>query len=112
MVYDDGRVWGSVDVSTRDGTRWLVISEWSSDHPGVGHSRAALDWLRPQFDVISANSVGMIDDGVPDPSICYWAHMKSLGLVDVLIDDEGVELEVLPDESVRRFAVVWECERG
>lgn len=100
--YDDGRVHGAVDVSVHDGRRHLLISEWTSHVRDKGHSRAALQWLRPQFDVIAANGVGMVEGGIGDIATYYWAHMHETGLVDVLIDDEHVELEVLPGGAVRR----------
>ena len=101
--YEDGRVHGAVDFTDiPGGGRALLISEWSSTVHGQGHTVEALEWLRTQFAVITANGVGTVDDGVGDISTYYWAHMKRRGLVDELIDDNGAYLDVGPDSvSVR-----------
>ena len=101
--YEDGRVHGAVDFSELEGGgRALLISEWSSSFLGRGHTVEALNWLRSQFSVITANGVGTIEDGVGDISTYYWAHMKRCGLVNELIDDNGAYLDVGPDSvSVR-----------
>lgn len=91
--YDDGRVFGAVDEVEFDAGRALCISEWTSRHPGLGHTRVALQWLREQgFQTITANGVGLIEDGVGDISTMYWQHMHSIGLVDILLDDNGLDV--------------------
>lgn len=88
--YEDGRVFGAVDITGE----CFVISEWSSRFHGQGHTTQALEWVRGQgYAVIAANGVGMIEDGEGDISTYYWEHMREKGLVDVLIDDEGVEIQ-------------------
>lgn len=88
--YEDGRVFGAVDINGE----CFVISEWSSHFHGHGHTTEALEWIRGQgYAVIAANGVGMIEDGEGDISTYYWEHMREKGLVDVLIDDEGVEIQ-------------------
>lgn len=88
--YEDGRVFGAVDITGE----CFVISEWSSHFHGRGHTAEALEWIRSQgYAVIAANGVGMIEDGEGDISTYYWEHMRAKGLVDVLIDDEGVEIQ-------------------
>ena len=86
-----GAVDGSVDLTQPEPVqgRDLVISEWSSNEPSQGHSKRALQWLRTHFTTIVANGVGMIDEEGPDISVMYWVHMRELGLVDILLDDEG-----------------------
>lgn len=94
LCYEDGRVFGAVNVfETPDGKKGIVIHEWSSDFTGQGHTTEALLWLRRQGYVqITANSVGMIEGGIGDISTCYWLHMHAKGLVDTLLDDEGVDI--------------------
>lgn len=96
--YDDGFVHGVVDsFEMEDGAKGLVIHEWSSHYPGKGYSARALEWLRQEHATIIANGVGTIDlvDGelVGDIATQYWQHMRSKGLVDALIDDDGVEID-------------------
>lgn len=95
--YWDGSVLGAVnEFELPDGRRGIVIHEWSSHDTGRGNTVRALKWLRPQFEVIAANGVGSIDEydgaAVPDPTILYWEHLRSKGLVDTLVLDSGVEL--------------------
>lgn len=99
LLYEDGRVLGCVQVSKYpDGKLNLVILDWESEDPGKGHTIEALTWLRERYDVISAVGIGSFDeDGVGDISIAYWEHMKSKGLVDELILDNGKVH--LPSES-------------
>lgn len=100
LYYEDGRMTAAVDIHEDEGSRHLVISEWSTEHRNRGCSVEALTWLREQgFTKIVANGVGMLDEGddgelVGDIATLYWAHMKTKGLVDVLIDDGGTELDV------------------
>lgn len=71
----------------------LIICEWTSRYPGQGYTETELAWLRSRgFNTIVAQGVGLIEDGAPDTTTCYWQHLKSKGLVDVLIDDRGQEL--------------------
>lgn len=106
LMYEDDRITGAVDIHEHEGGRQLVISEWSSDFRNQGCSAAALAWFREQgFTSIVANGVGTLDeddDGklVGDIATMYWAHMKTKGLVDVLLDDEGTELEVDAEGNV------------
>lgn len=91
--YDDGRVFGAVDTGLFDGSRTICISEWSSNFPGNGFTTQALEWMRGQgFEHITANGVGMIEDGVGDIATAYWEHMHSLKLVDTLLDDLGADV--------------------
>lgn len=91
--YDDGRVIGALNEGVLNDRHTLVISEWFSRFPGYGHTKAALSWLRTQgFNTIVANSVGLIEDSVSDISVCYWQHMQALGLVDILLDDNGEDI--------------------
>lgn len=91
--FEDGRMVAAVDVHEEDGRKSIVISEWSSLFPGNGHSEEALKWLRSQgFKSITANGVGLIEDGVGDIATVYWQHMHSKGLVDTLIDDDGIDV--------------------
>lgn len=95
--YEDGFVLGAVDRGEHAGGLSLVIHEWSSHQPGKGHSKRALQWLRSQgFTHIVANSVGLIEDGVGDIATAYWQHMHECGLVDVLLDDDGVDITPQP----------------
>lgn len=105
LYYEDGRMTGAVDISGNGLNRSIVISEWTSNFPGQGNSKQALQWLRDQgFSSITANGVGMLDefDGeqVWDISTQYWAHMSLAGLVDHVLDDDGVELMVSADGSI------------
>ena len=97
--YEDGFVFGAVDEFT-DSADWstgLVISEWSSYRPGEGNTTRALEWLRERYPKIIANGVGSAEivDGrkVWDTATVYWQHMREKGLVDVLMDDDGIELD-------------------
>lgn len=98
LFYDDGFVHAAIDeLLLENGRKGLTISEWSSYDPGQGHTVRALEWLRQRYATIAANGVGMVDevDGEPvgDISTQYWQHMRSKGLVDVLLDDEGIEMD-------------------
>lgn len=92
--FEDGRMFAAVDLfEAENGGKGIMIHEWTSRFPGQGHSEAALRWLREAgFKPICANGVGLIEDGVGDISTAYWLHMHAKGLVDVLIDDLGVEI--------------------
>lgn len=93
LFYEDGRVSGAVDEWERDGQRGLTIHEWNSHEPGFGHTTEALRWLRDRYEVLVANGVGEIDeDGVGDIATAYWEHMRTRGLVDILVLDDGTEL--------------------
>lgn len=93
QCYEDGRMVASVDVFDTDGTKGIVIHEWTSTYPRHGHSTQALQWLRDQgFRRIVANGVGLIEDGVGDIATAYWQRMYAKGLVDVLLDDNGVDI--------------------
>ena len=88
FIYQDGRVTGIVDFHGSQ----AVIYEWSSMTKGMGHTREALTWLRDQ----GAGSITAYNMGMPpetgetlDSHAAYWLHMRHLGLVDILIDDEG-----------------------
>lgn len=103
LVYQDGVVFGAVDVTPlATGGKALAIYEWSSHDPGKGHSERALRWLREQGCVtIEAYGVGTLDlvdaQLVGDISMGYWAHMVRKGLIDTIYDDEGRELDVVAD---------------
>lgn len=87
--YDDGFVLAAIDRASSS----LVIHEWSSRQPGNGNTRRALGWLRDQgYTQITANGVGLIEDGIGDIATAYWQHMLQLGLVDTLLDDEGQDI--------------------
>lgn len=91
--YEDGRVFGAVDTFEHAGGKAIVIHEWFSSHPSHGCSRRALAWLREQgFKHIVANGVGRTEDGIPDISTTYWQYMHAQGLVDVLLDDDGLDI--------------------
>ena len=96
--YADGSVLGGVDgdlnLTDPESTsgRALLISEWSSFYPGQGNTKRALEWLRGHFKTIVANGVGVSDANGSDDSVLYWAHMKDLGLIDEMLDDEGNSL--------------------
>lgn len=98
LVYEDGCVHADIEEYDRQGGgKSLQIFTWSSHTPGQGNTVRALRWLRERYTVISAHGVGMIDeiDGelVGDISTQYWQHMRSKGLVDHLLDDEGTEID-------------------
>ena len=90
--YEDGRVYGSIEIWMAEDRAGVTIFEWSSLDMGKGHTTAALKWLRDRFDIIVANGVGTVDDGVGDIATVYWEHMRSKGLVDTLVLDDGNEL--------------------
>jgi hypothetical protein len=98
LRYTDGRVSGLIDL----GDGWAVIYEWSSSYRGQGHTVEALTWLREQ----GVNSVTAFNMGMP-PAVgkqisshaAYWLRMKELGLVQVLIDDDGMEFSLDPDDQ-------------
>lgn len=92
LFYTDGRVIGAVDLWEDAGRKGITIHEWSSHLHGRGHTVEALTWLRERFDVIVANGVGSVEDGVGDIATAYWEHMRSKGLADVLVLDDGSEL--------------------
>lgn len=95
--YEDGRVLASVDFYTQHEPKTIVISEWSSSYPGSGHTITALKWFRSQgYESIVANGVGLIEHGVGDIATAYWEHMYSKGLVDVLLDDDGLNITPAP----------------
>lgn len=93
-VYEDGRVFGAVEVWMQEDRAGVTIFEWSSLDVGKGHTTAALKWLRDRFDIIVASGVGSVDEGVGDIATVYWEHMRSKGLVDTLVLDDGNELPV------------------
>ena len=98
-----GRYTKSSTPPVRRDTRGLEVL---SDFRNRGCSAQALGWFREQgFTTIVANGVGTLDeddDGnlVRDIATMYWAHMKAKGLVDVLLDNEGTELEVDAEGNV------------
>jgi hypothetical protein len=93
LEYRDGRMVAAVDIAVLPDGKSIVIHEWSSLFPSRGHSKQALKWLRSEgFTHITANGVGLIEDGVGDIATAYWQTMHELGLVDVLLDDEGVNI--------------------
>jgi hypothetical protein len=98
-LYDDGRVYGTVTEFTEpDGRKGIAILEWTSRHPGNGHTTEALSWLRQRYDAISANGIGSFDEeGIGDISIHYWERMREKGLADKLLLDDGIEY--LPELS-------------
>jgi hypothetical protein len=100
-LYDDGRIHGAVnEFEEADGRKGIVIHEWTSHHPGNGHTPEALSWLRGRYGLIVANGIGSIDhDGIGDISVCYWGRMRDKGLVDVLILDNGTELTLMPSPT-------------
>lgn len=101
--YEDDRVIAAVDVHSIGGQMSITISEWASITPGRGHSETALRWLRSQgYAHITANGVGLIEDGVGAIATAYWLHMHSKGLVDTLLDDDG--RDVTPAPLVARAA--------
>lgn len=97
LVYEDGRITAAVDITEVDGKKHLAICEWTSLHRGKGYTCDALRWFRSSgFNTIAAVGVGLIEDGVGDIATAYWQHMHGKGLVDVLIDDEGVDITPAP----------------
>ncbi|MBD8615036.1 hypothetical protein IFT69_15150 [Pseudomonas putida] len=97
LRYQDGRVSGIIDLVADQ----AVIYEWSSSMKGLGHTKEALRWLRDQGACnITAFNMGMPpEEGAEiDGHVAYWLHMRDLGLVNTLIDDEGNVF----DESWRR----------
>lgn len=93
--YDDGLVYGTVDTGLTDnGLRWIRIDEWNSEAPGLGNADRALRWLRERFDVVAANGIGSIEDGVGDISTAYWQRQHEKGLVDELFLDDGSRLDM------------------
>lgn len=92
-LYDDGRVLGTVHGMIIDQKRTLVITEWTAQFLYQGHTKTALQWFRQEgFESIIASSVGLIEDGVGDAATSYWEHIHSLGLVDILLDDNGDDI--------------------
>lgn len=91
--YEDGRVSGIIGIHDKV----TVIYEWSSHQPGSGYTKEALKWLRAQGaeEVIACN-VGMpVALGQAMSSHTeYWIHMKKMGLVNTLIDDDGYHFPV------------------
>jgi len=104
-LFEDGRMFAAVDLfKTEGGGKGIVIHEWSSNFPGNGHSEQALRWFRESgFSHISANGVGLIEDGIGDIATAYWLHMHKKGLVDTLIDDNGVDITppITPERRTR-----------
>lgn len=92
--FEDGRMFAAIDIfETEDGGKGIVIHEWSSNFPGNGYSEQALRWFRAEgFSHIAANGIGLIEDGIGDIATAYWLNMHEKGLVDTLIDDNGVEI--------------------
>jgi hypothetical protein len=102
--YEDGRVHGCVDTRDFEGAKCMTISGWSSHCTGEGNTTAALEWFRSQgFKHITANGIGMIyeDGSHSGDSVGYWLHMHSRGLVDTLLDDEGVNVTPAPLPKTR-----------
>jgi hypothetical protein len=92
-LYDDGRIHAGVGTGESDGTRYLVIYHWSSNFPGNGFTVEALQWFRAQgFASITANGIGIIDNGPIEPYTVYWLHMHAKGLIDILLDDDGTNV--------------------
>lgn len=91
-LYDDGRVLGSIELWTDGARKGVTIYEWASTDVGMGHTVEALRWLRGHFEIIVASGIGSVEDGVGDIATVYWDHMRSKGLVDTLILDDGTEL--------------------
>lgn len=97
--YEDGRVSGAIEIWMEEDRPAVTIFEWSSFDTGRGNTTAALSWLRSRFSIIVAHGVGTVDDGVGDISTVYWEHMRSKGLVDELVLDDGSVLAKGWDET-------------
>jgi len=94
--YQDGRVSGLIDLTDTSG----VIYEWNSTFPGRCLTLPALKWLRDGGNrELTAYSMGLPPEpgGYLELHASYWLKMKDLGLVQKLIDDEGLPF----DESFR-----------
>lgn len=93
LTYFDGRVEAAVSCGKDVSGTVLNIGTWDSDFPENGHSRAALEWLRCQFDRIVVHSAGEIDEeGVADIPTLFWLHMHGKGLVDTILLDDGTQI--------------------
>lgn len=93
LFYIDGCMTASIGIEGRNSEQ-LQIFSWDSENPGQGHSRRALQWLRDRFEVIIAVGAGETDDvDGPDISLNYWSYMMDQGLVDVVLLDDGTELD-------------------
>lgn len=80
--FANGLVKGEVGI---DGDN-LIIYEWLCHEERKGHTTRALKSLRERFQHITISSIG----GYPkDESWKYWLHMRSKGLADILVDDQG-----------------------
>lgn len=95
-MYQDGRMYATVDIEEEQGTRTLEIYTWDCDFRGKGYSGIALKWFREHFEKVVVYGAGDVDeDGVGDVATGHWLHMLEKGLVDAVFLDDGREL--LPD---------------
>lgn len=128
-VYDDGVVHGVINVDQHSANRLfaglmlvapapefsgVTIEEWSSEMTGAGNTVQALEWLRERFSRITANQAGFLEAEVGiSPSLTYWREMQRRGLVDDVLDDDGVEVRLPHDthggdaQTQRDLDLIW-----
>ena len=63
----------------------VAIHEWQSTRKG--RTKGALQELKECYGVVEVNGIG---SSPSEESWKYWIHMASAGLVDRLLDDEGM----------------------
>ncbi len=96
---------------------WVGIYEWSSNYQEKGGTKKSLQNIRKLYKHISVHDIGLPGDD----SYSYWKHMKKLGLVDDIYDDdmelvkEGVRMMIRrilesSDQSTVQTMVVTEDE--
>ena len=86
-TYDDGDV---VCVLGTDLGDSCEILEFTSLHPRMGNGRAAVEWLRRRFATVGVNDPGNEEDA-PE-SFAFWRSVARHGLVDYMLDGNGVEI--------------------
>lgn len=97
-IYQDGRMYATVDIEEEQGRRTLEIYAWDCDFRGKGYSSVALEWLREQFEKVVVYGAGDLDeDGVGDVATGDWLQMLEKGLVEAVFLDDGTEL--MPDAA-------------
>lgn len=79
--YEDEYVEASINSISSD---HVGIYEWSSKYKKKGGTKISLKNLKKIYGYITVHDIGL--EG--DESFSYWKHMKELGLVDEIYDDD------------------------
>ena len=67
---------------------------WHSLYPGKGNTKTAMKELKSEYDSVEVHGVHTSNQMI----VSYWLHMKALGLVDTVLDEDGAKI---PDDFLK-----------